>query len=123
MIDSARPGVIVNHCFLPSMYAGTEIGNYFPMLKGAVTGLTRGLCRRYGKDGIRVNTVMTGLIDMPETRAMASPEVKAAKVPVGRWGTPAEIAKFVAFVALKCTYISGQCLIVDGGLTSGTTGV
>jgi 3-oxoacyl-[acyl-carrier protein] reductase len=122
MSAAGKKGTIVNHCFLPAMYAGTKFDPYMPAIKGSITGVTRTLCRQFGKAGIRVNCVQTGLLDMPETKAVASPEVLKVKVPVGRWATCAEVAKMMTFLALDNGYISGQCIILDGGLTAGITG-
>jgi 3-oxoacyl-[acyl-carrier protein] reductase len=91
-------------------------------LKGAVTGVTRTLCRKFGRDGVRVNCVQTGLIDLPEAREFIGPELQAVKVPIGRWGRAEDVAKLVAFLALKNRYMTGQVVIIDGGLTAGLTG-
>jgi NAD(P)-dependent dehydrogenase (short-subunit alcohol dehydrogenase family) len=122
MVSRGR-GAIVNHCFLPSMYSGTAIGPYMPVLKGAVTGVTRMLCCRLGKQGIRINTVQTGLIDVPETKMLASPEVLRLNTPVGRWGTACDVASLVRFLALTTGYMTGQAVVLDGGMTSGNTGI
>jgi 3-oxoacyl-[acyl-carrier protein] reductase len=122
MAAAKTAGTIVSHCFLPSMYAGTRFDVYMPELKGSITGVTRTLCRQFGRAGIRATCVQTGLLDMPETKAVASPEVLQVKVPVGRWGTPEEVARLMVFLALDNGYISGQVLILDGGLTAGITG-
>jgi NAD(P)-dependent dehydrogenase (short-subunit alcohol dehydrogenase family) len=115
-------GSIVNHCIMPAMFAGTCLEQEMPMLKGAITGVTRTLCRKFGPQGLRANTVQTGLIDMPEARSLASPKVAGIKPPVGRWGTPEEVAKFVAFLVVRNGYMTGQAVIMDGGMTAGITG-
>lgn len=122
IINSSKRPSIVNHCFMPAMYAGTCLEQEMPMVKGAVTGVTRTLCRKFGPKGLRVNTVQTGFIDMPETKSVASPEVLALKPPVGRWGTPEEVAKLIAFFVVRNGYMTGQAVIMDGGLTAGITG-
>jgi 3-oxoacyl-[acyl-carrier protein] reductase len=113
---------IINHCFLPSMYAGTDIEAHMPALKGSITGVTRLLCRRLGKDGVRVNTIQTGLLKLPETQNLASCEVLKLKPPVGRWGAAEDVSKFVSFLALRNGYMTGQAVILDGGMTAGNTG-
>lgn len=119
---SSKRASIVNHCFMPAMYAGTCLEQEMPMLKGAITGVMRFVCRKFGPQGLRVNTVQTGFLDMPETKALASPEVLALKPPVGRWGTPEEVAKLIAFMVVRNGYMTGQAVILDGGLTAGITG-
>jgi NAD(P)-dependent dehydrogenase (short-subunit alcohol dehydrogenase family) len=93
-----------------------------PILKGAVTGVTRLLCRKLGPDSVRVNTIQTGLLDLPETRSAANCEVLKLKPPVGRWGTAQDFAKLVGFLALRNSYMTGQAVILDGGMTAGNTG-
>lgn len=115
-------GAIVNHCFMPSMYVGTALEDSMSALKGAVTGVTRALCRKFGRDGVRVHCVQTGLLDLPEVQEFTSPELRAVKVPIGRWGRAEDVAKLVAFLVLRNRYMTGQVVILDGGLTSGQTG-
>lgn len=122
MTAAGAQGAIVNHCPLPSMYAGTRLDGFMPIMKGAITGVTRSICRTQGTAGIRANCVQSGLIEAPEFRAIASPEVLQVKVPLGRWGRAEDFAKLVCFLALKKTYITGQSIILDGGLTAGITG-
>jgi NAD(P)-dependent dehydrogenase (short-subunit alcohol dehydrogenase family) len=123
LITTSTPrGSIVNHCFMPAMYAGTCLERELPMLKGAITGVTRILCRKFGSQGLRVNTVQTGFIDMPESKSLASADVLQLKPPIGRWGTPEEVAKFIAFLVTRNGYMTGQAVIMDGGLTAGITG-
>jgi NAD(P)-dependent dehydrogenase (short-subunit alcohol dehydrogenase family) len=120
--NSSTRASVVNHCFMPAMFAGTCLEQEMPMLKGAITGVMRFVCRKFGPQGLRVNTVQTGFLDMPETKALASPEVLALKPPVGRWGTPEEVAKLISFFVVRNGYMTGQAVIMDGGLTAGITG-
>jgi enoyl-[acyl-carrier-protein] reductase (NADH) len=119
---SGEGGAILHHCFLPSLYAGTKFDDYLPLLRGSITGVTRTLCRAFGKDGVRVNVVQSGLIDLPELKGFISSQVMDVLPPVGRWGTASEVAKLMVFLALRATYISGQTIVIDGGVTSGITG-
>lgn len=122
MMTGSPRSAVVNHCFLPSMYAGTNLESHMPVLKGAITGVTRQLCRQLGPQGVRVNTVQTGLLDLPETRRIASGEVLSRKPPVGRWGSAQDFAKLAGFLALRNSYMTGQAVILDGGMTAGNTG-
>lgn len=80
--------------------------------KAAVDGLVRNLAVDYGDVGIRVNAVAPGAI--PPV-AMPAPR---SEIPIGRNGTAADIAAAVAFLASRqASYITGQILYVDGGLT------
>lgn len=115
-------GAIVNHCALPVMYAGGPLEDYMSSLRGAVTGVVRTIARKYGRQNVRCVGMQTGLIDLPEVQAWVSESVKAVDVPVKRWGTAAECAKLAAFLAFDASYITGQALILDGGLTAGLSG-
>jgi NAD(P)-dependent dehydrogenase (short-subunit alcohol dehydrogenase family) len=121
-MSASGGGSIVNHCALPIMYAGGELEDYISSLRGAITGVVRTIARKYGRQNIRCVGVQTGMLDLPEVHAWASEAVKAVEVPVKRWGTPVECAKLVAFLAIDATYITGQTLILDGGMTAGLSG-
>lgn len=115
-------GAIVNHCALPVVYAGSELEDYVSSLRGAVTGVVRTISRKYGRKNVRCVGVQTALLDIPEVHRWASDAVKAVEVPVKRWGSAAECAKLIAFLGLDASYITGQILILDGGLTAGLSG-
>ncbi|HRE55916.1 MAG TPA: SDR family oxidoreductase [Candidatus Competibacter sp.] len=120
----ARPGggMIVNQFYLASSFADTDLGDAVAAARGAITGITRTLCIRYGRMGVRVIGLLVGLLDAPEIKALASERVRAATTPLRRWAEPVDIAKSVAFLVLDSGYISGQMLIMDGGLTAGING-
>lgn len=79
----------------------------------ALHGFTKIYSDRYGQDGIRMNCVLPGVIrnvDMPEA------ELSRA-IPLTRYGTLEEVAKTIAFlISPDASYITGQLLVVDGGL-------
>jgi 3-oxoacyl-[acyl-carrier protein] reductase len=86
--------------------------------KGALMAAARGLAKELGGAGVLVNVVAPGLMDAGASR-IVPPEVKkeylkhsAAK----RFATPAEIARSIAWFALENTYVTGQTIILDGGL-------
>lgn len=122
MAAHGKPGCIINHGMLPAIYAGTPLEDQMSILRGAITGVTRSIARRYGKLGIRCIGIQTGLIDIPECKAWISDKLGKIEVPTKRWGTPGEVAKLVAFLALEGSYITGQTIILDGGLTAGISG-
>jgi NAD(P)-dependent dehydrogenase (short-subunit alcohol dehydrogenase family) len=88
--------------------------------KAGLITLTRNLARLWVDDGIRVNAVAPGVIDTPMTAPMALiPELlrsELAHTPMGRLGTPEEIAGVVQFLASSAaSYITGHVLVADGG--------
>lgn len=101
----------------------------YSVSKAAVTHFARMAAQQYASDGIRVNTVVPGLIDTPRVsrnvaRMFDANDLQAARtardrqVPMGRMGTPWEVADAVAFLASnEASYITGTELLVDGGLT------
>jgi len=112
-------GAIVNQCMMASAYMDTPIESEVIALKMALVGATRALCIRYGGIGIRTHCLQTAMVDLPEIKAFVSDRALAAPVPLGRWATAEEVAKFIAFLALKGTYMSGSIVVLDGGLTAG----
>lgn len=102
---------------------GANVGNpaYAASKAGAVS-LTRTLGNAWAGEGIRVNGIAPGLVDTKLTKVTTQhPERLAgavARIPQGRLGTPADMAGAVLFLASPlAAYVTGQTLIVDGGLT------
>ncbi|KUI01189.1 oxidoreductase [Mycolicibacterium acapulense] len=88
--------------------------------KAGVLSLTRNLSMQWAGDGIRVNAVVPGVIATPMTAPMEHfPEVKQGQlnhIPLGRFGTPAEIADAILFLCThNAAYCTGSALVVDGG--------
>ena len=112
-------GCIVN---MGSVSALTHIssGSIYGMSKAALTQLTRNLAVEWAKDGIRVNAIAPWYISTPlAAPVLGDPEKLkniVARTPLGRVGTPEEVAAAALFLSLPAaSYITGQCLGVDGG--------
>ena len=90
--------------------------------KGAVISLTRALAVDHVADGIRVNAVAPGTVDSPWVRRLVedvgeSLDALRARQPLGRLGTPEEIADAVVYHA-GAEFVTGSVLVIDGGLTA-----
>ncbi len=99
-----------------STFAAYEPDPAFPVscsLRAALGSFAKLYADRYAADGIRMNNLLPGFIDSyPES------EANRGRIPMGRYGTVAEIAAAVRFlVSDEAGYISGQNLRIDGGLT------
>jgi 3-oxoacyl-[acyl-carrier protein] reductase len=87
--------------------------------KAGVAGMTRALAREIGSRGITVNCVAPGFIDTDMTKSLPEEQQTALKtqIPLGRLGSPEDIAHAVAFLASpQAGYITGTTLHVNGGM-------
>lgn len=89
--------------------------------KAGVLGLTMCAAREWAKFGVRVNTVMFGVVETPMTETIRGEKFRdtyLAQIPLGRWGTPEEVGKPVCFLLSEAaSYVTGQHLSVNGGYT------
>ena len=114
---SEKRGCIVN---ISSMWGlrGASCEVAYACSKAAIVGLTRSLALELAPSRIRVNCVAPGCIetDMVRVLGQETREMLVAETPIGRLGTPEDIAHAVAFLASeKASFITGQVLTADGG--------
>ena len=115
----ARAGCIINTASMLSFFGAGLVPGYSAS-KGGVAQLTKSLAIAYAPDRIRVNAVAPGWIATPLTQALQDDAARSAAIlartPMGRWGTPADVAGPVLFLASGAAgFVTGVVLPVDGG--------
>jgi NAD(P)-dependent dehydrogenase (short-subunit alcohol dehydrogenase family) len=106
---------------------GMMLRAVYSATKAGASGLVRSTAIEWGRHGVRVNAVAPGVIRTPLTEAYMKqfPEREEAartQVPLGRVGTPEEVADVVVMLAGRATrFMTGQTLFIDGGLTAGSS--
>jgi len=119
----ADGGVIVNMASIAGL-VGLRNRAAYCASKGAVIAFTRALALDHVADRIRVNCICPGTVDSPWVRRLLddvgeSLDALVARQPMGRLGTPEEIAAAVAYVASDAAaFMTGSALVLDGGLTA-----
>jgi NAD(P)-dependent dehydrogenase (short-subunit alcohol dehydrogenase family) len=116
---AASRGCIVNMASMLSFFGGGLVPAYSAS-KGGIAQLTKSLAIAYAPDGIRVNAVAPGWIATPLTQALQDDPARSqpilGRTPLARWGTPADVAGAVCFLASPAaSFITGVILPVDGG--------
>ncbi|SDD54921.1 3-oxoacyl-ACP reductase FabG [Paraburkholderia lycopersici] len=114
----ARTGRIINITSVVGSSGNPGQANY-AAAKAGVAGMTRALAREIGSRGITVNCVAPGFIDTDMTKDLPAEQQAALKqqIPLGRLGSPEDIAHAVAFLASpQAAYITGTTLHVNGGM-------
>lgn len=115
----ARWGRIINLSSIVGLSGQAGQTNY-AAAKAGLIGLTMSLAKEFGSRGITCNAVAPGFIETDMTQGLPNEmrEQILKSAPVGRLGTPEDVAAAVLFLAGEgASYITGQVLVVDGGLT------
>jgi 3alpha(or 20beta)-hydroxysteroid dehydrogenase len=116
---------IVNITSIAGLTVLASSGEITPSYSAAKAGLrlvTDSLAAVLGRRGIRVNSVAPGFIQTPMTGSYAADtrDWLSARIPLGRWGAPEEVAEVIVFLLSdSASYVSGATVVVDGGLTVG----
>ena len=114
---SKKSGCIIN---ISSMWgvSGASCEAHYSATKAAIIGLTQALAKELGPSGIRVNAVAPGVIKTDMLKFLKEEDLQALaeETPLGRIGTPEDVAKAVAFLASEnASFITGEVLNVNGG--------
>jgi 2-keto-3-deoxy-L-fuconate dehydrogenase len=119
-----KTGCIVNMASVASSVKGVPNRFAYGVTKAAVLGLTKSIAADYVAEGIRCNAICPGTVESPSLQQRLSAQgdyettraAFVARQPIGRIGTPQEIADLVVYLA-SATYTTGQAHIIDGGWT------
>ncbi|ABC93866.1 NAD(P)-dependent oxidoreductase [Rhizobium esperanzae] len=119
-----KDGSIINMASVASSIKGVPNRFAYGVTKAAVIGLTKSVAADYVAQGIRCNAICPGTVESPslQDRMRAQGDYDAARAafiarqPMGRLGTPEEIADLAVYLA-GATYTSGQAIAIDGGWT------
>jgi 2-deoxy-D-gluconate 3-dehydrogenase len=112
-------GRIINIASLLSFQGGINVPAYTAS-KHAVAGVTKALANEWGAKGVTVNAIAPGYISTDNTQALRNDVDRNAsilsRIPIGRWGTPEDLAAVAVFLASPAAaYINGEVITVDGG--------
>jgi NAD(P)-dependent dehydrogenase (short-subunit alcohol dehydrogenase family) len=122
-MKTRRCGSIVNISSVSGL-SGNVGRSAYGASKGALVTLTKVMAVEMAEFGIRVNAIAPGPVETPLVAQMHTPEVRAQwnrTVPMGRYGTPDEVAGVAAFLLDEdySSYVTGQIIAVDGGFMAG----
>lgn len=118
---SARQGRIINISSVAANFGNSGQANYAAS-KGGIEGFTRCLANELGRRGITCNAIAPGFIatDMTEAIRNAAEDTIKKQIPLRRLGKPEDIANAVLYFASEgASYVTGNVLTIDGGLTLG----
>src|SRR6267378_2271883 len=115
-----KTGAIINVSSIAGRNGGALGSIHYSAAKGGLITFTKGLAKELAPFGVRVNAVSPGVIDTPYHEQFSSPEMMktyAGMIPLGRVGTPAEVARVICFLASdSASYLAGETIEINGGL-------
>jgi 2-deoxy-D-gluconate 3-dehydrogenase len=119
MVSRRCPGRIINIASMLSFQGGVRVASYAASKHG-LAGLTRAMANDLAPHGITVNAIAPGYMETDNTEALRSDDERSrqllARIPLGRWGKPQDLATAVLFLAAPASsYVTGAIVPVDGG--------
>ena len=119
LLRDGAAGSIINVVSMNSFHGGMQVPAYTASKHGLL-GVTRALANEWTAHGIRVNGIAPGWMATELTSALredpARDEALLARLPIGRWGEPSDLAGAVVYLASDAShYVSGSFIAVDGG--------
>ena len=126
LMKAQQSGAIVNIASISGLRAST-LRVAYGTSKAAIIHLTKQYAVELGNFGVRVNAVCPGPVETEMAKQVHSPAIRADyydAVPLGRYGTPEEMAELVGFLCSKAaSYVNGQALANDGGFDAAGVGI
>jgi NAD(P)-dependent dehydrogenase (short-subunit alcohol dehydrogenase family) len=118
---AAAPGSVVLNVGSVASYAGDTEYHAYAASKSALIGFTASLAQRYGRQGVRANLLCPGFVATPMVQRWIDDSEAAqpilAATALGRFGSPAEVAAYAAFLASdEAAFVTGSVVTVHGGL-------
>ena len=121
LLNKKQGGCIINIASVLALI-GSPLGSIYGATKGAVVAATRSLSVEWARNNFRVNAVCPGLVETDMTKQVRSNanmfQANLQNIPMKRFAKPGEIADACVFLgSAAASYITGQTLVVDGGMT------
>jgi len=115
-----KSGAIINVSSIAGRNGGALGSIHYSTAKGGIITFTKGLAKELAPFGVRVNAVSPGVIDTHYHEQFSTPEMMkgyVAGIPLGRVGTPEEVASVICFLASNASsYLAGETIEINGGM-------
>lgn len=115
-----KSGTIINVSSIAGRNGGALGSIHYSAAKGGLITFTKGLAKELAPFGVRVNAVSPGVIDTPYHEQFSTPEAMknyVGMIPLGRVGTPAEVASVICFLASEAaSFLAGETIEINGGM-------